>query len=38
MMEWIKTAQKVCWINGLCQGEFLLWDMATPWDGPTEWN
>lgn len=35
MIGW---TEKICWINGMCQGEFLLWDMSIPWDGPTEWS
>lgn len=38
MMGWIKPVFEICWINGVCDDALILWDMATPWDGPTEWS
>jgi hypothetical protein len=38
MMTWIKPAVEICWINGTCGDDLILWDSMTPWDGPTEWS
>lgn len=30
--------KKICFINDDCDAVMILWDQATPWDGPTEWS
>lgn len=39
MMGFVSHTDKICWIGGACGDyDLLLWDMMTPWDGPTEWS
>lgn len=35
----IGSTEFICWIGGTCgEDDLILWDMMTPWDGPTEWS
>lgn len=38
MKGFLGIIKKVCFINDTCDDAMILWDMSTPWDGPTEWR
>ena len=38
MKGFLGIIKKVCFINDNCDEVMILWDQATPWDGPTEWS
>jgi hypothetical protein len=39
MKSFFGAIRRICFINDECDDSVLiLWDEATPWDGPTEWS